>query len=278
MNDDFQRDFKGVWIPKEIYLDTNLTWTDKILYCEINSLCGPDGCFASNEYFAKFLGVKERVIQYSLAKLKKLGLVVQIGFDGRQRILVATEHPIEVNAPQRCKKLHPRDAKDCTHSNIDYNRVYTGLHPDNTLDSNHPHPVSPSPSLTGETPEPPSRNSIVSEAVERFQEAWNTKLCDYCPKIAKITVFNETRRSKIKARLAEVAKLMKAQGIEKDLLTYFLRDIIYDRYMNSQFLRGEVPGRNGTDSFKMSIDHVMRPDFFAKMVEYRYDDRDEYRR
>ena len=32
------RGFKGVWIPREIYLSKELNWTDKILYIEIHSL------------------------------------------------------------------------------------------------------------------------------------------------------------------------------------------------------------------------------------------------
>ena len=284
-----KRDFKGIWIPKEIWLNTELTTTEKILYSEIDSLNRGKGCFASNEYFAEFLKVKERAIQSALAHLKELGLIVQIGFDGRKRALVAInpkneESEVQKNAPQPnnptqemqpdapqgCKKMHLSDAKKCTHIDIDYNIG------DNSID-NLSHPVSPSLPLTGDSPEPPSRNSTISDALERFQDAWNSKLCDYCPTIAKITVFNDSRRSKVKARLTETAKLMKAHGVEKDLLLYFLKDIIYDRYTNSQFLRGEVPGRNGTAPFKLTIDNITRPEFFAKLVEYRYDDRPEYR-
>ena len=129
----------------------------------------------------------------------------------------------------------------------------------------------------GNTPIYPLADSDLDTAVENFVDGWNSQLCEYCPHIAKIAVFNQARRSKIKARLAETRKYMKLHNETKDLLEYFLRDIIYDRYVHSQFLRGEVPGRNGAAAFKMGIDHVIRPEFFAKMVEYRYDDRPEYR-
>ena len=33
-----ERDFKGIWIPKEIWLDSNLTWSEKMLLVEIDSL------------------------------------------------------------------------------------------------------------------------------------------------------------------------------------------------------------------------------------------------
>ena len=45
------RDFKGVWIPKEIWLNTDLSIIEKVLLVEIDSLDNSDrGCFASNEY------------------------------------------------------------------------------------------------------------------------------------------------------------------------------------------------------------------------------------
>lgn len=272
MNDDqLQRDFKGVWIPKEIYLNDQLNWTEKILYCEINSLDNGEGCYASNEYLQKFLGVRKSVIVDGISKLKKLGLVEQIAFNGRRRVLTTF-----VTGRQSTEIPVCRVPENCHHNNIGYSRLYSGNTEINP-DSNYSHPSSPSPSLSGDTPETPDKKSVVSDALERFQDGWNNQLCSYCPKIAKITVFNEARRAKVKARLTEALKYMKAQHVEKDLLTYFLRDIVYDRYIHSQFLRGEVPGRNGTDSFKMDINHIVRPEFFAKMVEYRYDDRAEYR-
>lgn len=57
-----QRDFKGIWIPREIWLSQDLNITERILLVEIDSLDGINGCYASNDYFAKFLGIsKDRV-------------------------------------------------------------------------------------------------------------------------------------------------------------------------------------------------------------------------
>lgn len=81
-----QRDFKGIWIPKEIYLSKELNWTDKILLLEIDSLdTEEEHCFASNEYFANFLGINERRVRASISKLKDMGLIEQVYFDGRKR-------------------------------------------------------------------------------------------------------------------------------------------------------------------------------------------------
>lgn len=82
-----ERDFKGVWIKKEIYLDTRLSALDKIVFAEIDSLDGKDGCFCSNEYLANFCQCGLRTASASVSKLVKLGLVRIDSFDGRTRIL-----------------------------------------------------------------------------------------------------------------------------------------------------------------------------------------------
>ena len=70
-----ERDFKGVWIPREIYLNRDLTPTEKFLLVEIDSLSKNGECFASNEHFAQFLGTSTRQVQYALKKLKDKGLI-----------------------------------------------------------------------------------------------------------------------------------------------------------------------------------------------------------
>ena len=73
------RDFKGIWIPKEIYLDTNLNWTEKILLLEIDSLDGTEGCFATNEHFARHLMISKDRVSKLISKLNSLGYItVQI--------------------------------------------------------------------------------------------------------------------------------------------------------------------------------------------------------
>jgi DNA-binding transcriptional ArsR family regulator len=85
----YDRDFKGVWIPKEIWLNEKLSLIEKCLLVEINSLDNEKGCFASNSYFAIFFGISEINISKHIKKLKELGYVKQIFFDGRKRIIKA---------------------------------------------------------------------------------------------------------------------------------------------------------------------------------------------
>jgi hypothetical protein len=84
------RDFKGIWIPKELYLNDELSWTEKILVVEINSLDKGKGCWAGNEYFAEFLGLKEGRIANIFTKLRKMKILEDVSFDGRKRFVRVT--------------------------------------------------------------------------------------------------------------------------------------------------------------------------------------------
>jgi hypothetical protein len=80
------RDFKGIWIPKEVWLNENLSIIEKCLLVEIDSLDNSErGCFASNEYLANFFKLSESRMANIISDLKKRGFINQIFFDGRQR-------------------------------------------------------------------------------------------------------------------------------------------------------------------------------------------------
>ena len=85
----YPRDFEGVWIPKEIYLNKNLNALDKIIYAEINSLDnhlnGGDYCFASNQYLADFCGCSVRKVSDQINKLISMGYLRVVKTDGRKR-------------------------------------------------------------------------------------------------------------------------------------------------------------------------------------------------
>lgn len=70
-----ERDFKGVWIPREIWLDNNLGWSAKLLLVEIDSLEQNGECFASNEHFAKFFGLSKDRISKLISELKEKGYI-----------------------------------------------------------------------------------------------------------------------------------------------------------------------------------------------------------
>ena len=75
MEQQHKRDFKGVWIPKEIWLAEDLTLTEKALWAEIDSLDGKDGCWATNAYFEQQLGLKKKTVSELINGLVKKGYV-----------------------------------------------------------------------------------------------------------------------------------------------------------------------------------------------------------
>lgn len=70
-----ERAFKGVWIPKEIWLDKSLGWSEKLLLVEIHSLDNDSGCWASNEYFSDFFNLSKDRISKLISSLKKKGYI-----------------------------------------------------------------------------------------------------------------------------------------------------------------------------------------------------------
>lgn len=89
-----ERDFKGVWIPKKIWLNKDLSCIEKCLLAEIESLDNSElkGCFASNKYLGEFVGVTEGRMANIISDLKKRGYIIQCFWDGRNRGLRVNEN------------------------------------------------------------------------------------------------------------------------------------------------------------------------------------------
>jgi hypothetical protein len=88
-----QRDFKGIWIPREIWLSDQLSLMEKVLFVEIHSLDNERGCFASNKYFADFFGVSDRQIRTYIGSLKEKGFISVTIQNRNERIIrVVVKH------------------------------------------------------------------------------------------------------------------------------------------------------------------------------------------
>ena len=90
---DEQRQFLGVWIPAELWLDGELSILEKVIYTEIESLDNENHCVASNQYFAEFCKVSESAVSRSIKHLKELGMIEEVGFNGRIRQLSIGKKP-----------------------------------------------------------------------------------------------------------------------------------------------------------------------------------------
>ena len=83
-----ERNFQGIWIPRSIYLNTEVNWYAKILFLEIHSFTenGME-CYMSNKYIASFLNISERQVTRYISQLKSLGWIEETSFNGRKRYL-----------------------------------------------------------------------------------------------------------------------------------------------------------------------------------------------
>ena len=101
MNDN--RDFKGVWIPKEVWLDTRLNALDKVILMEIDSLDqGEKGCYASNEHLATFCQCSKTKVSTAISKLIECGSLYIQNFDGRKRELKSRVSNFERQSLKKC--------------------------------------------------------------------------------------------------------------------------------------------------------------------------------
>lgn len=108
------RDFKGIWVPKEIWLHKGISTTSKMLWAEIYSLHDEryGGCWASEEYLCEFMGIQRRRFYDILKELTNEGLIERVSYDGR-RVIRKAIVPTS-NAHLGCRKVHCQSAEKCT--------------------------------------------------------------------------------------------------------------------------------------------------------------------
>lgn len=112
---DQERDFKGVWISKTVWLDDRLNALEKIILAEIDSLdTGERGCWASNKYIADFCQCSESKVSKAISKLINLEYICLKSFDGRQRILKSRLS----NFNMQDSKIYKADCENMLQSNI----------------------------------------------------------------------------------------------------------------------------------------------------------------
>lgn len=101
-----KRTFEGVWIPKEIWLDENLTWMEKLLFTEIKSFDDADGCWALNGYFAEFFGLSKDRISRMISALKDKGYIT-VEFTYKKGSKEIEKRIIRVTMTYRIKRQDP---------------------------------------------------------------------------------------------------------------------------------------------------------------------------
>lgn len=92
-----ERKFKGIWIPKEIWLTNELSLQEKVVLVEIDSLDDEDtGCYASNKYFAEFFNLSNGRVSQIIKQLHDKGyLDIKYNYNGKE----ITERLIKIKRP-----------------------------------------------------------------------------------------------------------------------------------------------------------------------------------
>lgn len=83
--------FTGFFIPVEILEMKELNHSDILLLLWIDAFYCQDncGCFATNEELGEKMNVKANTISKGISKLRNLGLVLDVSFNGRKRVIRA---------------------------------------------------------------------------------------------------------------------------------------------------------------------------------------------
>ena len=80
-----EREFRGVWIPAEVWLDKRLTLVERALLAEIDSFSGAGKTFHKcNDTIQTEYGISRNTISRSLRKLEALRFI-EVNFNGRVR-------------------------------------------------------------------------------------------------------------------------------------------------------------------------------------------------
>jgi len=117
VNVQLSRDFKGVWFPREIWLNKNLSMIEKAVLIEVDSLDqGEEHCFASNEYLSEFVGCSIDTISRAVQKLVEEGfLTVETSHtrEGSKRVLTSclAVRKIRRPPPQNQETPAPQNAE-----------------------------------------------------------------------------------------------------------------------------------------------------------------------
>jgi hypothetical protein len=111
--------FVGVWIPAKVFNDARLTHSDKFLWSIIHILSKKDGCYATRETLARYMGSSIRNIQYSINRLTDCKYVVRNPngkiWDVVSKVLEGEGSftpTMKPASPEPCSPLHPEGYKD----------------------------------------------------------------------------------------------------------------------------------------------------------------------
>lgn len=212
-----ERDFKGIWIPKEIWLDEELTPLEKVILMEIDSLDNDDrGCYASNQYLADFCHCTSVKVSTTIKKLKDLGYIEAGEFDGRSRKLKSRLKET-LRQTQRNFKADTKKVKGSTlyKNNIDNNIESKGASASPTPEKRTSYGEYHHVKLTASQYE-----KLVESYGEDIIKEYIIKVDEYCQQYGKsykdyyLTIRNWLRKDG-RGELTELAKTVQARRAKR---------------------------------------------------------------
>lgn len=268
---DYPRDFKGIWLPKEIWLDDDLNATDKIIFAEIDSLDveNSEGCYASNEYLANFCKCSITKVSTSISKLIELGYIKVVKTDGRKRWLKTSLSKFESQTNEN-KKSEIQEMKESNipsnkdDKNIDKNSVKYALE-DKKQSSKGDIYASVPEEQEERTPKKQSRYIPNDYTEEQLIEHIKKPICDYMAKEYGGMASEEMSDELINIVVSFHKEYESRYGKRHRVLSDKAYENIVDRYIN--------PPKEMADDYSIETYEAMIERYF----QVNYNQRENYK-
>lgn len=123
------KEFKGVWIPREVWLNSDLKLIEKTFLVEIASLDNINGCYASNSYFSDFFDLSKTRCSAIIKSLQEKGYITIRRFyeDGKKylerRIIKVNEEIIKAKCDRTLREKFKDTKPKESESNIEIENI-----------------------------------------------------------------------------------------------------------------------------------------------------------
>lgn len=119
-----KREFTGVWIPRYIIDNRELSPVDRLIYAEVSCF---EICSMTNKTLAERAGCSEDTASRSIGRLKKMGYIKFVGFDGRVRKMQSLHVEPPQNAEAASAKTRRLPPQNQSQDNNIENKEKTGI-------------------------------------------------------------------------------------------------------------------------------------------------------
>lgn len=105
--------FTGVWIPATVFQTQTISLTAKVVYGVVDALDNEEGCFASNAYLSRHLGLSVRQLQAILAELEEAKLILRVAHEGHRVIRTVEKVALQKALTDTQVTRSEGDAENC---------------------------------------------------------------------------------------------------------------------------------------------------------------------